>query len=72
MEDYGGDNSGPVVVLFVFLLIIRAKYSEIGRTKADAFHCRYLLLRLPSCLVWNGGGTCDPGGHFAVGVRCSK
>jgi hypothetical protein len=57
-------------LLSVFLWIIHAKYSEIGRTKAGAFHRRRLLLRLPSCLVWNPGGTQDRGGCFAIGMRC--
>ena len=72
MGDYGDNGSGPVVVVFVFLLTIRAKYSEIGHTKAGAFHSRRLLLQLPSCLVWNREGTRDWGGRFAVGVKCSK
>jgi hypothetical protein len=50
-EMLGGGGSGPVEDLVVFFSIICAKYSEIGCTKAVAFHSHHLLLRLPSCWV---------------------
>jgi hypothetical protein len=68
-EVWGADGNGPAGFLFVFFLIIRAKYAEIGRTKAGAFHSRRLLPLLPSCLVWNRGGTPrDRGGLLPTGL----
>jgi hypothetical protein len=53
-------------------VVIWAKYAEMGRTEGGAFHRRLLLLRLPSCRVWNRGGTWDRAGLLADGVRYPK